>query len=455
MVIETINPATGEFLEAYSETTADEVRNILERAEAEFQEWRRTAFGKRQGLMCEAATILRSRQEALAALMAAEMGKPLSQGRAEVEKCAWVCEFYAENAERFLSDEVATSDATTSFVAFKPLGVVLAVMPWNFPFWQVFRFAAPALMAGNAGILKHSSNVMGCALAIEDVFRTAGFPDDLFRTLVIGSARVRQVIEAPQVRAVTLTGSGPAGKAVAAAAGAVLKKSVLELGGSDPYVVLEDADLESTAQICVDSRLINSGQSCIAAKRFIVAEPVRDRFEELYVEMMRAKRMGDPFDEQVDVGPQARRDLRDELHDQVVASIERGARPLLGAAVPPGPGAFYPPTVLTDVGPGMPAYDDELFGPVAAIIGAADEADAIKIANDSVFGLGAAVFTRDAARGERIARDELEAGACFVNGLVKSDPRLPFGGIKESGYGRELAAFGIREFVNIKTVWVK
>jgi succinate-semialdehyde dehydrogenase/glutarate-semialdehyde dehydrogenase len=387
--------------------------------------------------------------------MAAEMGKPLSQGRAEVEKCAWVCEFYAENAERFLSDEVATSDATTSFVAFKPLGVVLAVMPWNFPFWQVFRFAAPALMAGNAGILKHSSNVMGCALAIEDVFRTAGFPDDLFRTLVIGSARVRQVIEAPQVRAVTLTGSGPAGKAVAAAAGAVLKKSVLELGGSDPYVVLEDADLESTAQICVDSRLINSGQSCIAAKRFIVAEPVRDRFEELYVEMMRAKRMGDPFDEQVDVGPQARRDLRDELHDQVVASIERGARPLLGAAVPPGPGAFYPPTVLTDVGPGMPAYDDELFGPVAAIIGAADEADAIKIANDSVFGLGAAVFTRDAARGERIARDELEAGACFVNGLVKSDPRLPFGGIKESGYGRELAAFGIREFVNIKTVWVK
>jgi len=455
MVIETINPANGETLEAYPETTSEELHAILERVDAEFRRWRQTTYGRRQGSMREAAAVLRSRQGELAALMAAEMGKPLAQGRAEVEKCAWVCEYYAEYAERFLADEPAPSDATRSFVAFRPLGVVLAVMPWNFPLWQVFRFAAPALMAGNAGVLKHSSNVMGCALAIEDVFQAAGFPDDLFRSLVIGSARVREVIEAPQVRAVTLTGSGPAGKAVAAAAGAALKKSVLELGGSDPYVVLEDADLESTVQTCVDSRLINSGQSCIAAKRFIVVEAIRDRFTELFVELMKAKRMGDPLDEGVDVGPQARRDLRDELHDQVTGSIDRGAKAFLGGSVPPGPGAFYPPTVLTDVRPGMPAYDDELFGPVAAIIGAVDEADAIRIANDSPFGLGAAVFTRDVARGERIARDALEAGACFVNAFVKSDPRLPFGGIKESGYGRELAAFGIREFVNIKTVWVK
>ena len=455
MVIETINPANGETLEAYPETTSEELHAILERVDAEFRRWRQTTYGRRQGSMREAAAVLRSRQGELAALMAAEMGKPLAQGRAEVEKCAWVCEYYAEYAERFLADEPAPSDATRSFVAFRPLGVVLAVMPWNFPLWQVFRFAAPALMAGNAGVLKHSSNVMGCALAIEDVFQAAGFPDDLFRSLVIGSARVREVIEAPQVRAVTLTGSGPAGKAVAAAAGAALKKSVLELGGSDPYVVLEDADLESTVQTCVDSRLINGGQSCIAAKRFIVVEAIRDRFTELFVELMKAKRMGDPLDEGVDVGPQARRDLRDELHDQVTGSIDRGAKVFLGGSVPPGPGAFYPPTVLTDVRPGMPAYDDELFGPVAAIIGAVDEADAIRIANDSPFGLGAAVFTRDVARGERIARDALEAGACFVNAFVKSDPRLPFGGIKESGYGRELAAFGIREFVNIKTVWVK
>jgi succinate-semialdehyde dehydrogenase/glutarate-semialdehyde dehydrogenase len=383
------------------------------------------------------------------------MGKPLQQGIAEAEKCAWVCEYYAEHAAAQLGDEPVHTDASRSFVAFRPLGVVLAVMPWNFPFWQVFRFAAPGLMAGNAAVLKHSSNVMGCALAIEGVFREAGFPDALFRALVIGSGRVREVVEAPQVRAVTLTGSGPAGRAVAAAAGAALKKTVLELGGSDPYVVLEDADLEATVQTCVAARLINSGQSCIAAKRFIVVDTIREAFERRFVEVMGSRRMGDPFEDGVDVGPQARRDLRDELHGQVAASIARGARVLLGCEVPSGPGAFYPPSVLTDVCPGMPAYDEELFGPVAALIGAADEADAIRIANDSPFGLGAAVFTGNAERGERIARDALEAGACFVNGFVKSDPRLPFGGIKESGYGRELSAFGIREFVNIKAIWVK
>jgi succinate-semialdehyde dehydrogenase/glutarate-semialdehyde dehydrogenase len=333
--------------------------------------------------------------------------------------------------------------------------VVLAVMPWNFPFWQVFRFAAPALMAGNAGVLKHASNVCGCALAIEDIFRAAGFPPDIFRTLLVGSRRVDALLAHPRIVAATLTGSTPAGKAVARRAGELLKKTVLELGGSDPYVVLEDADVEAAAAACVASRLINAGQSCIAAKRFIVVDAVRARFEELFVAGMRAAKMGDPLQEDVTVGPQARRDLRDELHEQVERTVAAGARCVLGGTVPPGPGAFYPPTVLLDVRPGMAAFDEELFGPVGAIVPARDEVEAIALANRSVFGLGAAVFTRDAARGERLAARELEAGCCFVNAAVKSDPRLPFGGIKTSGYGRELAAFGIREFVNIKTVYVK
>jgi succinate-semialdehyde dehydrogenase/glutarate-semialdehyde dehydrogenase len=454
MAIESINPTTGERIAAYEETSPTEVKAILERADGAFREWRGVGFDDRASLMYRAAAVLRERSKPYAILMAQEMGKPLAQGRAEVEKCAWVCDYYADNAAAFLASEEIATDAARSFVAYRPLGLVLAVMPWNFPLWQVFRFAAPALMAGNAGVLKHSSNVMGCALAIESVFHDAGVPPDLFRTLVIGSSRVGEVIAAPEVKAVTLTGSGPAGRSVAAAAGAALKKTVLELGGSDPYVVLEDADLELAAETCVNSRLINSGQSCIAAKRFIVVEPVQEEFERLYVEKMRGRTMGDPMVEGVDVGPQAREDLRDELHQQVAGSIERGARLLLGGETPAGPGAFYPPTVLADVKPGMPAYDEEMFGPVAALIPARDEADAVRIANDSIFGLGAAVFTGDPSRGERIAADELEAGACFVNGFVKSDPRLPFGGIKESGYGRELAAFGIREFVNIKTVWV-
>jgi succinate-semialdehyde dehydrogenase / glutarate-semialdehyde dehydrogenase len=328
-------------------------------------------------------------------------------------------------------------------------------MPWNFPLWQVFRFLGPALMAGNAGVLKHASNVSGCALAIEDIVHEAGFPKALFRTLLVSSSRVAGIIEAPQVKAVTLTGSTPAGRAVAGKAGALIKKTVLELGGSDPYVVLEDADLEAAAETCVASRLINSGQSCIAAKRFIVVEPVRGRFEELFVESMRKKTTGDPLQPGVDVGPQARKDLRDDLHRQVEASVAKGARRVLGCEVPAGKGAYYPPSVLADVKPGMPAFDEELFGPVAALIGAKDEDEAVRLANQSPFGLGAAVFTCDAARGERLAAERLEAGCCFVNASVKSDPRLPFGGIKESGYGRELASFGIREFVNIKSVYVK
>jgi succinate-semialdehyde dehydrogenase / glutarate-semialdehyde dehydrogenase len=318
----------------------------------------------------------------------------------------------------------------------------------------VFRFAAPALMAGNAGVLKHSANVPGCALAIEDVFRQAGFPESIFQTLMIGGERVEEVIENPLVKAVTLTGSKPAGQAVAATAGRLLKKSVLELGGSDPYIILEDADLEAAAAACAASRLLNSGQSCIAAKRFVVVEGVRHSFEALLVDQMRAKNMGDPMVESVEIGPQARFDLRDDLHRQVRQSIEKGARCLLGGQIPDGPGAFYPPTVLADVHKGMPAYDEETFGPVAAVIGVKDEKEAIRVANDTVFGLGAAVFTRDIARGERIAASDLDAGSCFVNAFVKSDPRLPFGGIKESGYGRELSHYGIKEFVNIKTVYM-
>jgi succinate-semialdehyde dehydrogenase / glutarate-semialdehyde dehydrogenase len=454
MALRSINPATGETLAEYPEATPSEVSMILAESSCAFAGWRRTSFGERAQRMRAAADRLEERKEALAVLMAREMGKPLAQGRGEVEKCAWVCRYYADHAQALLADRDAPTDASRSFVAFEPLGPVLAVMPWNFPLWQVFRFAAPALMAGNAGLLKHAANVTGTALAIESVLKDAGFPPPLFRALLIGSDRVAGVIEAREVKAVTLTGSTPAGRSVAARAGAVLKKTVLELGGSDPYVVLEDADVDAAAETCALSRLINGGQSCIAAKRFIVVEPVRRAFEERLVERMRARKVGDPLADGTDLGPLARADLRDSLHQQVEKSVAAGARLLLGGEVPKGPGAFYPPTVLGDVRKGMPAHDEETFGPVAAVIAAKDEAEALRIANDSPFGLGAAVFTRDVTRGERVAR-ELEAGNCFVNALVRSDPRLPFGGVKESGYGRELSDFGIREFVNIKTIYIK
>lgn len=454
MAMQAVNPATGVTIKEYDEMTPEDVARAVEAAHTAFLSWRRTQLAERAGLMHAAAQVLREQTDEYAILMASEMGKPVTQGRAEVEKCAWVCDYYAESAESFLRPELVATDASKSFVTFLPLGVVLAVMPWNFPLWQVFRFAAPALMAGNAGVLKHASNVPGCALAIEDVFSKAGFPADIFRTLLVGSSQVNAIIENPHVKAVTLTGSTPAGKAVARKSGEMLKKTVLELGGSDPYLILEDADLDTAVSTCVASRLLNSGQSCINAKRFLVVEPLKDSFEKLFVERMRAQVVGDPLEEDTEVGPQARTDLRDELHEQVALSIAKGARCLLGGEVPNGPGAYYPPTILTNVTRGMPAYDEELFGPVAAIIPVRDEAEAIEIANDSSFGLGAAVFTRDAARGERIAAEELDAGACFVNSFVKSDPRLPFGGIKESGYGRELSHYGIKEFVNIKTVFV-
>jgi succinate-semialdehyde dehydrogenase/glutarate-semialdehyde dehydrogenase len=454
MAIESVNPATGDRIKTYEEMTPEQAAAAVADVHAAWKGWRKTSFAERAKPMKSAATILRRRKEEFARLMALEMGKPLRQGVAETEKCAWACDYYADTAESHLSPDIVNTDASKSYVAFDPIGVVLAVMPWNFPFWQVFRFAAPALMAGNVGVLKHASNVPGCAVAIEDVFTQAGFPRNVFRTLLIGSRQVRAVIENPLVSAVTLTGSTPAGKAVAAQAGAVIKKTVLELGGSDAYVVLEDADLELAVNTCVTSRLINSGQSCVNAKRFIVVAPLLKAFTERLVAAMKTRKMGDPFADGTDIGPQARTDLRDDLHQQVVASVAKGAKLLLGGETPPGRGSFYPPTVLADVTPGMPAYDEELFGPVAAIIEATDEADAVRIANDSVFGLGAAVFTKDPARGERVAR-ELEAGCTFVNTLVASDPRLPFGGIKESGYGRELGTYGIREFMNAKTVYLK
>ncbi len=448
-----INPTTGDELARYDEMSSAEVDDLLASSASAFGEWRRASFADRARVIHATAVQLRSRKGELARLMALEMGKPVSQGESEIEKCATTCDFFADRAAGLLGDEPIATDATRSFVAFRPLGVVLGVMPWNFPFWQAIRYLAPALMAGNASVLKHASNVTGCALTIEEILHAAGAPAGLFRTLRLGSERVGDLIDDPRIAAVTLTGSTPAGRSVAARAGQALKKTVLELGGSDPYVLLDDADLQASIAICVSSRLINSGQSCVAAKRFICTTRRAGAVEELFASLMRQKTMGDPLTA-VDVGPQARVDLRDELDRQVGASIQQGARVLLGGAVPEGRGAFYPPTVLTDVRKGMPAYHEELFGPAAAIIAVASEDEALRVANDTPFGLGAAVFTRDVDRGTELAADHLDAGNCFVNAFVRSDARLPFGGIKQSGYGRELSAYGIKEFVNVKTVWV-
>jgi succinate-semialdehyde dehydrogenase/glutarate-semialdehyde dehydrogenase len=453
--IQTVNPATDEPGKTYEETSLDEALAAAAAAHRAFLEWRRTSFAERSAILHKAAEILRARKDEFARLMTDEMGKTLDDGRAEVEKCAFQCDWFADHAEEYLAEQPADIGGGEAFVTFNPLGVVLAIMPWNFPFWQVFRFAAPALMAGNGGLLKHASNVPGSALAIEEVLHQAGVPRDLFRTVLLPSREVEALIKDGNIAAVTLTGSVAAGRSVATAAGSVLKKCVLELGGADAYLVLEDADVAAAAKIAATARMVNGGQSCIAGKRFIVVRSILEPFEKALVDAMRSYEMADPAKEGSRLGPMQSAKARDEIHRQVTESVRKGARLLLGGHVPDRPGAWYPATVLTNVFPGQPAHDEEVFGPVAAIIAADNETVAIRIANASEFGLGSGVLTSDLDRGRRIAAEELEAGSSFVNENVRSDPRTPFGGVKHSGYGRECSAFGIREFTNTKTVHVK
>jgi succinate-semialdehyde dehydrogenase/glutarate-semialdehyde dehydrogenase len=453
--IRTINPATGEPGRSYDQHSMGEAHTVAAAAHVEFLKWRRTSFAERARIVRKAGEILRARSAEFARLMTEEMGKTISDGRAEVEKCAVNCDWFADRAEGYLADQPADIGGPEAFVTFNPLGIVLAVMPWNFPFWQAFRAIPPALMAGNGMILKHASNVPGCALAIERVLHEAGVPTDLFRTLILPSSDVAALIRDDHVAAVTLTGSVAAGRSVATAAGSVLKKCVLELGGSDAYVVLEDADIRAAARIAAIARMVNGGQSCIAGKRFIVVRPVLEQFEAALTDAMRGYEMGDPLKAGTKLGPMQSVKARDAIHAQVTESVRKGARLLLGGKVPDRPGAWYPATVLTNVLPGQPAHDEEVFGPVAAIIAAEDERDAIRIVNASEFGLGSGVLTGDLDRGRRIAARELDAGLSFVNENVRSDPRMPFGGVKHSGYGRECSAYGIREFTNIKSVHVR
>ena len=459
MPIASINPATGETLRTFEQLSGQEIDEKLQRAFETFQSYRRTSFADRVPLMKRAAEILESEKEDFARLMTVEMGKPIGSAVQEAEKCAWVCRYYAANAERHLADQVIETNATKSYVRFQPLGVVLAVMPWNFPFWQVFRFAAPALMVGNVGLLKHSSNVPQCALAIADIFRRSGFPEGAFQTLLIESDLVRRVLEDPRIAAATLTGSEPAGRSVAAIAGKQIKKTVLELGGSDPFIVMPSADLDSAIATAVKARTINNGQSCIAAKRFIIHEQIYDEFEKSFVESMKELRVGDPLDKSIDIGPLATEQILKDLEEQVTVTVAAGAKILTGGQKFKADGNltrgnFYEPTVLVDIPKDSPAYRDELFGPVASLFRVNTVNEAIDLANATPFGLGSAAWTNDESEIRRFV-DELEAGSVFINGMVASDPRLPFGGIKHSGYGRELGEFGIREFVNIKTVWIK
>ena len=452
---ETVNPATEEVEDTYEKHSSEEVDELLAEAAETFKQWTARRIEERESMLSDAADVLRERKREYAETMTREMGKPITQAVGEVEKCAWVCDYYAERAGEHLQDErIGGEPGAKTYARYEPLGVVLAVMPWNYPFWQVFRFAAPALAAGNVGVLKHASNVPGCALAIQDVFDRAGFPEGAFSALLVDSGDVDGVIRDDRVRAVTLTGSNPAGEAVASTAGEEIKKTVLELGGSDPFVVLDDADVETAAETAAQARNLNSGQSCIAAKRHIVHEDVHEDFVRKFVEKVKELTVGDPAEEDTDVGPQARGDLRDELHAQVKASVEAGATLETGGEIPDRDGYYYPPTVLTDVPEACPAANEEVFGPVAAVFRVSDEDEAIELANSSRYGLGASVWTEDLGRGEELTR-RIDAGMTFVNALVRSDPRLPFGGVKESGYGRELAADGIREFTNKKTVWIQ
>ncbi|MDR3442982.1 MAG: NAD-dependent succinate-semialdehyde dehydrogenase [Legionella sp.] len=454
MIIQTINPATEQVIKSYNCLNESTVQNNLEEGYRAFGQWKLTSFAYRKKLMLQLAQLLQDKKEELTLLMATEMGKPVTAGKAEIDKCVWLCEHYAEQAETYLEPRIIKTEMKSAKVCHLPLGVVFAIMPWNFPFWQVFRFAVPTMMAGNAAVLKHAPVSSGTGNRIEELFLEAGFPNYLFQHLIVDNEGAAKIIEHPHVVAVTLTGSERAGSAVAAHAGAFLKKSMLELGGSDPYVVLEDADLDLAARCIVTSRLSNSGQVCIAAKRIIVVDSVEKKLIQKITECMSLFKMGDPLDPNTNLGPMARSDLRESVQKQVEKSLKQGAKLLLGGIIPEIQGFYYPPTLLTQVTPGMPAFDEEVFGPVIAVISACSEKEAIAYANQSRYGLGAAVFTRDLEKGERIATYEIEAGVCFVNALVASDPRLPFGGIKHSGYGRELSKEGILEFVNTKTIAV-
>lgn len=453
--MKSINPFNLEVLEEFKETTPAELEKTLAQADKAFQSWKKASYSDRAALFQKLSTVLKTKSEPLAKMISKEMGKRFSEAKAEIIKCAEACDYYAKHAGEFLKDQPVPSDGSQSFVTFQPLGTILAIMPWNFPFWQIFRFAIPTLMAGNVGILKHASNVSQCAVEIERLFIEAGFPNSIFTTVLLSSDKIAELISDPRIKAVTLTGSTPAGRSVAENAGKNLKKCVLELGGSDAYVVLEDADLKSAIEVCTKSRMINAGQSCISAKRFIVVSKLYDKFKEGLIEKFAALKMGDPMDDHNTLAPLARIDLRDDLHKQVRKALEGGAKLVYGGEIPPLEGAFYKPTILEDINSDNPAYYEEFFGPVAMLFKAKNEKEALAIANDSHFGLGAAVFTSDVDHGIQIAKKELDAGSCFVNALVKSDSRLPFGGIKASGFGRELSQFGILEFVNIKTVYVK
>ena len=454
--LRSINPSNGDIVGVYPQLSAQELNQLILEVNSEFYFWRKIPIKDRCQYFKYLAEAIQMRKDEFARLMALEMGKPLSQGIVELEKCAWVCNYYADNGEKFLADQNIITDASESYVSFQPLGVILAIMPWNFPFWQVFRFVAPVMIAGNVAVLKHASNVQGCADAIEGLFIEVGIPNNTFRNLTIDSSKVDYVIENPFIKAVSLTGSTSAGKSVAQKAGSVLKKTVLELGGSDPYVVLKDADLDIAVDACISGRLLNSGQSCIAAKRYIVDINIQLEFEKKIINKMKKQKVGDPFLDKSTVGPMVNKAAKDELAIQVSKSIDEGAKLIYESDVPNSEtGCYHPIMVLSNVKPGMPAFDEELFGPVACIITAQDQSEAISLANQTAYGLGAAVFTSDIEKGKEIAKVELEAGAGFVNDFVRSDPRLPFGGVKESGYGNELSSYGILEFVNIKTVYIR
>lgn len=454
MAIQTLNPATEEVIKTFEELSEKQIEQKLAKAQATFESWRQTSFKERAELMNKLAKIFKDDAKKIGEIMTLEMGKPITQAIAESEKCGWVCEYYAQNAEKFLANEKVETDAGESYVAFDPIGLVLAVMPWNFPFWQVIRFAAPTIMAGNVGILKHASNVPQSAAKLEEIFLQAGFPEGVFQNLHIGSSKVEGLIRDPRIKAVTLTGSEYAGTQVAQVAGEEVKKTVLELGGSDPFIVLEDADIPNTCEIATTSRNINAGQSCISAKRFIIVESVAAEFTKLFVEKFEAMKIGDPMEEDTTIGPVATKTGLEELERQIKESVEQGAKILTGGKRVGDKGYFLQPTILGDVKPGMPAYSEEFFGPVASVIVVKDEVEAIKVANSTTFGLGASIWTADIERAKRII-PQIDSGAVFVNGMVKSDPRMPFGGEKRSGYGRELSHYGIKEFVNIKSVWIK